>query len=401
VQVTIAGGGPGGLFASLVLAGDGHDVVVLEQTAAPCDDGAGIQISPNGMRLLAHAGLLDEIRAVAFEPRAAELRCSVSGRQVFRAPLGSSAEARYGAPYFHLHRADLTAVLADAARHRGVDLRYGARVSSCTTDGSAPVHTVLDDGTRIESDLLIGADGIHSVIRSELFGSSQARFTGQAAWRGLVPANKIPPGLIAPDATVWAGPGRHFVHYFVRAGALINFVAVEERAAWAEENWQIPGDIDDLRRSFRDWDPGITALLDAAEKCHLWGLHDRPPLDKWTRGRVALLGDACHPMLPFMAQGAVMAFEAAVVLARALRALADDIPAALASYEAVRKPRTTRVQERARRNGKLFHRRSALGRSLAFTPMTIASRFAPSVIARQLDWLYGYDASTAGISRIS
>jgi len=392
VRIVIAGGGPGGLFASIVLANDGHDVVLLEQAREIGDIGAGIQLSPNGTRLLAQHGLLTHLEQTAFEPQAATLRNAISGRVVFRTPLGQTARSRYGAPYLHVHRGDLTSGLLHAARSHGVDVRPGTTVKTVRTDDAYAEITTANNET-IHCDLLIGADGIHSTVREQMFGATPARFTNHVAWRGVVPTDKIPEGLVAPDATVWSGSGWHFVHYYVRGGDLINFVAIKERDTWTEESWRTPGDINEVRTTFGDQTPAISALLEATRTCHLWGLFDRPPLEAWSKNRVTLLGDACHAMLPFMAQGAVMAIEDAIVLARSLRA-EQSVLTALKNYEAIRKPRTTRIQGRARRNGKLFHTRSTTARTLKFLPIAAVNSVAPSLIARQLDWIYGYDALT-------
>lgn len=399
MHIAIAGGGPAGLFAGIVLTDHGHDVEIFEQSHATGDIGAGIQISPNGTRLLAHHGLLDQIHVVAFEPQAATLRRADTGHTVFRTPLSTNISSSYGAPYFHLHRADLSDVLSTAGTERGVRIHTRTRVERFDNDATCPA-VFFEDGTSQSFDLLIGADGIHSTIRQQLCGTDNARFTNHVAWRGLVPAARLPEHTIAPDATVWAGPGRHLVHYYVRGGNLINFVAVEERSSWTDENWHTPGDLTNVRRAFSDWSAEIDTLLGAADACALWGLFDRAPLDNWTDRNVCLLGDACHAMLPFMAQGAVMAFEDAVVLARSLEAH-DSLPEALRAYERIRKPRTTAIQERARRNGRLFHERSALRRNLAFHPMSLADRLLPGLIAKQLDWIYGYDALTVDVTRIS
>ena len=398
MHVGIVGAGPGGLFASIALANTGHDVVVFEQAQRQEDVGAGIQISPNGTRLLAHHGLLEALQNSAFEPEATVLQRADTGKLVFRTPMGQSASKRYGAPYLHLHRADLVQVLHAAAIERGIKIQNNARVAKfVNTSDSINIH--LEGSTTQTFDLLVGADGIHSAVRTQMLGPEQARFTGNIAWRGLVPAERIDPDLIAPDTTVWAGSGQHFVHYFVRGGSLINFVAVKEHDYWAEESWSMPGNLDHVRTAFNGWSPGITQLLGSADTCHLWGLFDRPPLARWTGQRIALLGDACHPMLPFMAQGAVMAFEDAVILSRTL-ASADNIQTALEHYEAIRKPRTTRIQERARRNGHLFHQHSALKRNLTLTPLALINQLAPDIIARRLDWIYGYDACAVDVERI-
>ncbi|MGE0761329.1 MAG: FAD-dependent monooxygenase, partial [Pirellulaceae bacterium] len=237
----------------------------------------------------------------------------------------------------------------------------------------------------VEGDLLVGADGIHSVVREWLFGPERPVFTGNVAWRGLVPVDRLPAGLIRPVATAWWGPQRHFVHYYVRRGELVNCVCVVEREGWETESWTEPGGRAELEAAFEGWHPIVRTLIERMDRdaCFKWALHDRPPLACWSDGRVTLLGDACHPTLPFMAQGAAMAIEDGAVLARLL-AQGGTVEATLAHYEALRKPRTTRVQAGSRRNAKVFH--------LSGLPARLRNIAVRRAGARVMDWLYGYDA---------
>ena len=221
--------------------------------------------------------------------------------------------------------------------------------------------------------------------------AAPARFTGHVAWRGLVPAERLPAEAAAPVTRVTMGPGRHLVSYPLRGGTLVNLVAVEERAAWTAEGWTTPADPDDLRRAFAGWGGTAGALLAGVEACFLWGLFDHAPLPAWTAGRLTLLGDACHPMLPFLAQGASMALEDAWVLAAELDRAADPA-AGLAAYAAARRPRATRVQRAAARNGRIFHLRPGL-RGPAQAALAAASALAPGWLAGRFDWLYGGDVT--------
>ncbi len=390
MKVAIAGAGLGGLFAAAALALRGCEVVVCERAPALGEAGAGIQISPNGARLLARIGVLGEVVAAGFTPLAATLRRGEDGAVVLRLPLGAQAQARWGAPFLQIHRADLLATLERAARAAGAQIRLGASVAAAATHARGAA-LMRDGGDAVEADVALGADGLRSAVRSGLFGARPARFTGQAAWRGTVAADALPRDLVRPEATVWMGPGRHLVTYYVRAGALVNFVAVEERAAWTEESWSAPGDIAEVRAAFADWHPAASGVLAAAGSCLLWGLFDHPPLPAWSQGRVGLLGDACHPMLPFMAQGAVQAFEDGATLARLLPG-AEDIEAALRAYHAARFARASRVQAQARANARLYHARSPVGRLARHGPIALGSRLAPDLAMSRLDWLYGHDA---------
>lgn len=388
LKIAIAGAGLGGLFAAAALAQGGCEVVVCERAPALGEAGAGIQISPNGARLLARIGVLGEVARAGFAPLAATLRRGEDGAVVLRLPLGAQAEARWGAPFLQIHRADLLAKIERAARAAGAELRLGAGVVAAATHARGAVLT-LDGGDAVEADVALGADGLRSAVRAALFGDRAARFTGQVAWRGVVAADALPRDLVRPEATVWIGPGRHLVTYYVRAGALVNFVGVEERDVWTEESWSAPGDIAEVRAAFAGWHPAASGVLAAAGACLLWGLFDHPPLPAWSRGRVGLLGDACHPMLPFMAQGAVQAFEDGAALARLLPR-AGDIEAALLAYHAARFARASRVQAQARDNARLYHARSPLGRLARHGPIAIGSRLAPGIAMARLDWLYGH-----------
>lgn len=393
-RVLIAGGGIAGMAAALALARHGWSVTLCEESPAPGEVGAGLQMSPNAARVLRWLGVLDAVSARAFRPQAATMRDGITGARILRVPLAERAEGRWGAPYLHVHRADLLAALTAAANAAGVVIRGGTRVASHVVRPEGPVLR-LADGEVLEGDLVIGADGIRSVLRAEINGPEAPEFAGQIAWRGVIEADRLPPGLVAPEATVWAGPGRHLVTYYLRGGALVNFVAVEERAGWTAEGWSAPGDPDELRRAFDGWHQNVTGLLEQVRSTFLWGLFTRPEQVRWAQGPVALIGDAAHPMLPFLAQGAAMALEDVAVLMRALQAH-ERIPAALLAYEARRWDRVTRVQQRSRANGRFFHHHPGGGLQGHWGLVSAASRLVPGLAVRQLDWLYGHDA-TAGL----
>lgn len=388
-RIAIAGAGLGGLYAAASLARRNFSVVVCERSPVLGEAGAGIQVSPNGARLLRRIDALAAVEATAFQPEAAEMRLGVSGATVLHLPLGASAEARWGAPYLQVHRADLLAAIEASAREAGVEIRLGCAVTGIEQRPSGAA-LLLDDGSEIEADVVLGADGLHSAVRALTFGPDAARFTGQVAWRGTVPTAALPKGLVSPTATVWVGPRRHLVTYYLRRGTLVNFVAVEERQGWAEENWSAPGDVTEMRAAFRGWHRSAAAVLEAAESCLLWGLFDRPALPSWVSGRVALLGDACHPMLPFMAQGAVQAFEDGAALARHLGS-GMAVQDALVAYERDRRSRATRVQQVARDNARLFHASGNVERLLRYAPIAVGARLLPSVAMGRLDWLYGHN----------
>jgi len=387
MKVVVAGAGIGGLCAAIALAKVGFEVEVIERAPALTEVGAGIQLSPNAVKGLAGLGVAEAVLAVASQPLTLEMRIGKTGEKVFAIPIAKDARNRYEAPYVHVHRADLIEILRRAAEFAGVQLRLNARVSAYVCE-SAGLRVGLDNGTIVSADLLVGADGSRSTVRKQMLGEDQARYTGAVAWRLTVPAD------VAPDlphsAIVWAGPGKHAVTYRVRRGELINFVGVVETDRWREESWTQPGDLTELAAEFGGWAPPIPDIIASASAAHVWALFDRDPLPRWSDDRVTLLGDACHAMPPFQAQGAAMAIEDAIVLAKCLAA--DGVsPASLMKYEKLRKPRTSRVLNSARSNMGVFHRSNAWTQAATYGPMKVADLLFPVFIRSRQDWIYGYD----------
>jgi salicylate hydroxylase len=390
MKALIAGGGIGGVTAALCLLDAGIDVELYERSSVFNEVGAGIQISPNGVKVLERLGVRDELDAAAFRPEALEMRTGPSGVRIFSIPMRDEAVRQYGAPYYHVHRADLISILSKALRARAPNaVHMDKEVQNYAQLGDS-VTLTFTDNTRAQGDVLIGADGIHSAIRAQMLGPTPARFTGNIAWRVVIPAASLPRNLVPPTACVWVGPGRHAVTYYLRRGELVNFVGVVERDGWQNESWTERGDKSDLAADFKGWATPVTSIIDQATDCYRWALFDRDPLEEWCRGRVTLLGDACHPMLPFLAQGAVMSIEDAWVLSRQLKA-ASDIPAALKSYEAARKPRTSKVQRGARNQMGLYHKQGLAAQLSTYGPMWLAARAMPSFVHSRNDWIYGYD----------
>lgn len=351
-SVIVVGGGIGGLSAALALLEAGFDVQVYEQAPKFGEIGAGIQISPNASRLLHRLGLKEPMDRWGVRPRAVHQKRWDDGRTLQHAPLGPEVERRSGAPYYHFHRGDLAALLAEAmpverahASHRlvGIEER-GERIVAR-----------FDNGVSAEADLLIGADGIHSQVRHLTFGPEKPRFTGCVAWRGLVPAERIAHLDIEVASHNWMGPGGHVVHYWVSAKRLMNVVCIVEHGTWTSESWTDRGRVADVLARYEGWHTTVRALIENFPETFIWALHDRGALPKWTQGRIALLGDACHPMLPMMAQGAAQAIEDGATLAAVLSTMKDDVPQALRRYEELRKPRATRLQEASAANRVRFH----------------------------------------------
>jgi salicylate hydroxylase len=389
----IAGAGIGGLTAALALSRIGMAVAVFDQAQRLEETGAGIQLSPNATRVLIALDLADRLKGTIVAPAAVRLRSS-SGRDIATLPLGAAMAARHGAPYWVVHRADLQRALLGAVKAEPrIELILGAKVDDFRIDEAGVCAFVCGaahpDGAERRGSALIGADGLWSTIRYRLGDLAPPRFAGRTAWRALVPAANLPPQFAEPVIHLWIGPLGHLVHYPVRAGAAVNIVAVA-RDPWQSAAWTTPASRDEVLARFPapQWAGGARDLLATAEFWQKWPLGDRAPARPWGRGPVTLVGDAAHPMLPFLAQGAAMAIEDAAVLAREFARLPNDPAGALRQYEAARQPRTDRVQRAARRNDFNYH----LGFPVArFRDAALRALGGERLIARY-DWLYEWRA---------
>jgi salicylate hydroxylase len=389
VSVAVIGGGIGGLSAALSLLRAGVEVAVYEQSSALGEIGAGVQVSPNASRVLHAVGLADALAATGVKPLAWHQRRWDDGRTLLRSPLAEPLEATFGFPHYQVHRADLLAALAEAVPAERIHL--GRRLDGVTDHGDHAEARFVD-GSRVEADAVVGADGIHSRVRHALFGPEQARFTGCAAYRGLVPAGDLADLDLEVTAQVWMGPGRHFVHYFVRRTELVNFVAVVEQDRWTRESWTDRGDVGEALAAFEGWHPQVRTILGAVEETYIWGLFDRAPLPRWTVGRVTLLGDACHPMLPFMAQGAAQAIEDGATLAACLADDGTDVTSRLERYEALRRPRASRLQAMSTTNKTRFHLPDGPAQQERDAEMAAGSTdWSFAAVA----WIYDHDATLA------
>ena len=392
MRVLIAGGGIGGLTAALAFQRSGHEVLVFEQSGGLDEVGAGIQLSPNGVKVLRALGVAARVSRDAFRPKAAEMRMGRSGLRLFEIPLRKASINRWGADYLHVHRADLIEALKSALIERAPGSLLLGRKMLAYTQSIDRVQVQLDTGETFDGDLLVGADGIHSTVREQMLGADAPRYTGMTAWRATAPVSDLGANVPPPTACVWVGSRRHAVTYLLRGGSIANFVGVVERKQKHLESWTAQGSREDALKDFRRWHPSVTSILEKAEILHRWALYDREDLPKWHDGRVVLMGDACHPMLPFLAQGAVMAIEDAYVLAREVSSdgqMADQ----LAQYEAARKPRTSQVRKGANRNAGLFHRRNPVTQFSTYAPMWVAGSVLKKVIHGRNDWLYGHDVT--------
>jgi salicylate hydroxylase len=353
ISIAIVGGGIGGIAAALSLLRAGFDVHVYEQARALTEFGAGIQVSPNASRVLYGLGLADELARTGVRSEAIHQRRWEDGRTLLRSPLGRAVEAAFGYPHYQFHRADLLLALAGALPAERLHVAH--RLVALTDHGDR-VEAQFENGARVSAAMLVGADGIHSVVRGILLGPENPRFTGCVAYRGMVPANRIAHLRLESTTEVWMGPGRHFVHYFVSGRRLLNFVALMNEESWQRESWTDRGNLADLMAAYEGWHPQVRAIIGAADETFMWALFDRTPLPRWSVGRVTLLGDACHPMLPFMAQGAAQAIEDGATLAACLTKFgARDIAATLKRYEALRLPRASRLQAMSAHNKTRFH----------------------------------------------
>ena len=386
-KILIAGAGLGGLAAASFLMQDGHAVEVYEQAERLEEIGAGIQISANAMHALRHLGLEAAIRQAGVRPGAYVFRLHDTGEEIQRFALSDEHERLHGAPYTQLHRADFHGMLFDKAR--ALDpavVRLNKRVTGFTEDAEGVTLTFVD-GSRACGDLLIGADGLKSAVRLQIAGEVPANYTGDAAWRITVPVERLPPSLVEPVMSVFLGPGGHAVCYYVRGGALLNFVGIVETDEVSDESWTVKMPWQRLKADYRGWHSIIQTIIDAADRdqCYRWSLHNRLPIPNWSTARATLLGDAAHATLPYLAQGAVMAIEDGAVLMRALRQ-EPDITAALALYQRNRIERTSRIVLQSSENRRRFHLR---------TEAAIRAEFAKANEgADRNDWLYSYNPMT-------
>lgn len=387
--VTVLGAGVAGLAVARALALRGARVTVLEQADAIREVGAGLQISPNGAAVMQALGLGPALAAASLRAQGVVLRDGLDGSAVLRMDL---ARLRGEQGWHFVHRADLIALLLDGAREAGVELRLLQKVEAVDLSGDTPLVR-LAQGDAVEAGLLIGADGLHSALRGALNGVAAPFFTHQVAWRAVIPNDPGDP----VEAEVHMGPGRHLVSYPLRGGAWRNIVAVEERRRWVEEGWSLRDDPMELRLAFAGFSPRVRGWLDRVEDVWLWGLFRHPVARTWFRvlpgGAAAILGDAAHPTLPFLAQGANMALEDAWALAAALSGHDGDA-AALAAWQAARAPRCARIVQAAEANARNYHLTGAR-RAVGHAALRLAGTLAPGLALRRFDWLYRFDV-TAG-----
>jgi salicylate hydroxylase len=390
-KILIAGAGIGGLTAASCLMKAGYEVEIYEQAPELSEIGAGIQLSANAMHVLNSLGLGEAIAALAVRPAAYVFRLHDTGEIIGQFPLADEHERLNGAPYNQLHRADLHDLLAAKARDFNKHVvRLNRRVVGFE-ETAGGVELRFADGSTERGDLLVGADGVKSVVRAKIAGAGRATYTGDAAWRLTFPADRLPNNFMGEVMSVWMGPGRHVVCYYLRGGALLNFVGLVETEEISEESWTAKFPWERLKADFEGWHDDIQTVIDRADKnsCFRWSLYYRPPIATWSTRRATLLGDAVHATLPYLAQGAAMAIEDGAVLTRALQST-SSVADALQLYERNRIERTSDIVMASRANRTLFHMRDQKKLRQA-----IAARDEG---ADRNAWLYSYNPLTVRLA---
>jgi salicylate hydroxylase len=390
LSIAIIGGGLGGSAAALSLLKAGFDVQVYERARVLREVGAGIVLTPNVVRVLNDLGFADALAALGVAPDAIRQRRWDDGRTLLVTPL----VAALGKPpmFYTSHRSDVLSMLIGQLPPARLHLDH--RLTGFTDHGDR-VELQFTNRPPVAADIMIGADGIHSTVRELLFGAERPRFTGCVAYRGLVAAERLKHLNLPCEDHIWMGPGKHFVHYPVSAERLVNFVCVIERDTWTKESWTEPGEVKDAVTAYEGWHGQVRSIISSVEETFVWGLFDRAPLARWSINRVTLLGDACHPMLPFLAQGAAQAIEDGATLAAVLSHSGDDITAALRRYEALRLPRTARIQAVARGNKTRNHLPD--GPEQRARDASMAAGAADWSIGASA-WVYEHDATAAADS---
>ena len=394
-RIAVIGAGIGGLATALALLRRGLDVEVYEQAPQLGEVGAGIQISSNGTRVLYALGLEEALRRVQVLPSRRQIRHWSTGETWDWFELGTVSAKRYGTPHVMLHRADLHALLAEAVGRLKPDAVHLAKRCIGLTQSDRQVEIRFETGETASAAYVIGADGIHSRVRECLFGPDRPQFTGVVAWRAVVPMEKLPSRLAQMVGTNWLGPRGHVLHYPVRRGELMNYISLVERDDWQIESWTVAGTRSELANDYLNWHADVHAIIANIETPYKWALMVREPMPQWSQGRITLLGDACHPTLPFLGQGGVMALEDGYVVAACLQRYFADPAKAFGRYEELRKERSAAVVRAAHENRKqVFSPALADKDAIA---VSVAREWQQVRLRERFEWLYAYDATAAAI----
>jgi len=391
-HVLIAGAGIGGLTAALALLKLGFDVDLYEQARELKEVGAGLNLSANGNRALHALGVLDDLKPLACDLTGKEIRLWNTGQTWKLFDLGAVSVERYGFPYLAVYRPDLLSVLANAVRREKADAIHLNSWCVGFTQEDGRVTLKLKGGGEVSGDALIGADGVHSKIRQALFGDDKPEFTGIMAWRATVPMQRLPKHMARMVGTNWVGSGANVVHYPVRRGEMMNFIGSVERDDWKTESWTTRGTAEECANDYKGWHEEVHLMIRNAPSLFKWALLGRSPMDRWTIGHVSLLGDACHPTLPSLGQGAMMAIEDGFVLARCFERYSSDVGTALARYEDARRDRTRRVVTGSAENAKRFHNPALASRDGA--QAYVDGEWSEDRIKQRYEWLFTYDVTS-------